>query len=155
MWVWVNPSGSGNWVRVNSVGKLAQVSQGADVSSSAMSGNGIQVVSTGNITFPGRKLVHIECYLACDNTSGQSGLVYVTLTDSGTVLRNFIFRAGLPYGGAGTRGTDQYIEWNINNPAPVSTHNIAVYIRSAAGSPANGAGGTSSARQAVLSVYEV
>jgi hypothetical protein len=150
-WMWYNPSGSGTWKRTNSVGLIKQVLQTSDVSSSATSGSGPLVVTTGNVTAPGIRPLHVNLDIAVDNTTGSNGLCDITLTDNGTTLRQWTVRATAP---VGTSGLSHLFDWWVLAPAVGSSHNFSVYIRSIPGSSANGANGTSTARRAALTIIE-
>lgn len=151
LWYWYNPSGSGVWKRSNNVGLLAHVTQSAVVSTTATTGNGILVVQSGNVVVPGVRAIHISVRLGLDNSSGLGSQVLVSLTDNGALIYDSVFRAGTFISGSGNTAMLDFYTSGANN----STHNYAVYIRSAAGSTSIGAGGTSAARVCMLNISEV
>lgn len=153
-WWWNCPSGAGSWKRLNSLGVLKSQTQASDISSTATTGNGALVLDTGSLTFAGGRAIEISCYMSCDSdNTNNNGLVVMNVLDGSTVIRSAVFRAGPQYGG--TVGTDQYVNIFIANPAINSSHDIQLRVRAAAGQYSNGAGGTATSRNAVLTVKEV
>jgi hypothetical protein len=156
-WVWVCPSGSGAWQRVNSIGLLDQPVQSADVTSTATTGNGALVLTSNPITYPGKRPIRIDLLLSADNdNSNGNGMAYLNLMLDGSPIKSAILRVGGKYGENGTRGTDQFLSWWILNPAVNDgPHTFGFRIRAVAGTIANGAQGTVASRNAILTITEV
>lgn len=152
LWYWYNPSGTGSWKRLNNVGLLKNVVQNADVSTSTITGNGVLVVSTGNVVVPGGRALRVDCTLGLDATSGESSLVVCTLFDNGAQQRQYTIRAGLV---SNSLGNSSLFSFFTGVATPASTHNWAMYIRASNVNPNNGGHGTVSSRTSSMAVSEV
>lgn len=152
LWWWDNPSGSGTWKRLNSIGLIDRSVQSADVSTSAVSGNGVKVVQTGNLTIPGGRAIHINVLMGLDNDVNPNSMVAIHLLDNGSTLTSAGYRAGEKWF---DNGNVNMLDWYIEDPTPNSVHNYAVYVRATGATQSAGGGGTASARSSVITVSEV
>lgn len=152
MWRYLNTSGSGSWVRANSVGLLKQVTQSVNVTTSTVNSPGILVLTSGVITVPGVRALAINVDFNGDNTSGANALGVLQLLDGTTTLKTQVLRLGAP---VANNGSDHSFTYYLSNPVPESQHEFKLYMRSASGSSANGGGGTTVARYTTLTVSEV
>jgi len=158
MWYWKCPSGSGSWIRANSIpGHLLQTTQPSDVSTATKTGNGSAIwPSPTTITCPGGRPIRIDVNVNCDNDkTGGDGVVVLNLMVDTTAVRTMYVRPGNSFkdqtdSSGPSFGTDQFISYFMSTN-PGDTHQFNLRIRSGAGPNVSG---TATARNAVLTVRE-
>lgn len=150
-WYWYQPSGVGQWKRVNSVGLVAQAFQTAAVSTTSQSSPGPSFNTTGNFTAPGVRPLRINIRTDADSSSGVNSIIIFRVHDNGTVIYEYNVRSGQTING---NGTHHDFTTYITNPTPGSTHNITCYFRCANLTSAAGGQGTSVVRRSAITVIE-
>jgi hypothetical protein len=153
-WMWYNPSGTGQWIRTNTVGLISKTIQPTPITTTLTTSPGAVFVTSGNFTAPGGRALRIDLDMGIDNSSGASGIVIINVRDNGTQIAEYNFKPGvyISSGGVWVQAT-AFLASNTFTPG--STHNISAYVRASTGAVGVGGHGTSAARQSILSISEV